>query len=954
MARAERPRGTCSVCGKDCAITDEGGVRHHFTEDPDQQAGPDSRKCRGVGQPPAGAAPAAGDIRFLCRVPSGPGGCGHAVQLTSNHRARSHLTPHGEPCAEGGSAWPIAVGPDGFRQDTAEWTEADWDRALPRPVRGGEILQAVAPEDLRIEPDDPVEDFLGTGGPEPGTQPPPKASQFGSLDPAEDFLDADRREPKVCTAYNCGHRLADHLGGVGCSGSGDSFQCRGCREGSEPEDPHAREADIAIAEAERIQREQDRAYEQALRDGLEDQQRQAAPCDHDWGGADVLNEEGDEDQVTACNTCGLIMPEDGPTDTAASGHPEAPSPFDPTHTVTTDLGPEVHPGEAAGCCLPGCCTHPRGFEYGDDDNGHSGSFCRVCGVEEPEPCTHPGERVYGGTDEEGADVWVCEACGEREDPAVTRMKAHRRARDILDNLDEGVLFVRHTARPPLDRLVYRVKEVRTDSLDATVVSAGPYAGRTGTLTDLSEEITCTDLDGKPRARRALRPTPSRPAPTTPSRTPDRSSRPSGPGSARSSSAGTSSSTPATSSGPSAAASTSTRTATRSGSVPDAFSTPKQAASESDKYDRYGRYKLLHPDTGKAVNWTRATTFAKSVQDTYALSMWSQRMTLKGAALRSDITAAVCTLDVKKDKDRVNSLVEDAKKAAGDKVAANKGTAVHAFTEDRDKALVGEEVEPREVPEEFAATVDAYEAILREFGLEPVPGLIEFTTAVKQYEVAGTSDRVYRVTRNLTLNLNGRTITLYAGEYVIGDVKTGADLSYGWQEIAIQLALYAQGLNTSGVWDWRTRQWARPVTVESSDVQLKVRTDVGIVPHLPVDREEGAPLATLYAIDLDAGWAAAVLCGQVRSWRKERKLATPLEVANVEEPNEPLRRGAAKARTVVSSRPATLEDKARAVTSRAEASSVFQEAKTARVSVTELNRLIAIMQAKLESFVEQGA
>ena len=123
MTRAERPRGRCPVCSKDCAITDEGGVRHHFTDTPAQQAGPDSRKCRGVGEPPAGAAPAAGDIRFLCRVPSGPEGCGHQVQLTANRRARSHLTPQGTPCAEGGSAWPIAVGPDGYRADTAEWTE---------------------------------------------------------------------------------------------------------------------------------------------------------------------------------------------------------------------------------------------------------------------------------------------------------------------------------------------------------------------------------------------------------------------------------------------------------------------------------------------------------------------------------------------------------------------------------------------------------------------------------------------------------------------------------------------------------------------------------------------------------------------------------------------------------------------------------------------------------------
>jgi hypothetical protein len=384
-------------------------------------------------------------------------------------------------------------------------------------------------------------------------------------------------------------------------------------------------------------------------------------------------------------------------------------------------------------------------------------------------------------------------------------------------------------------------------------------------------------------------------------------------------------------------------------VADAFSTPKQATSESDRYDRYGRYKLLHPVTGKKVNWTRATTYAKSIQDTFALSQWAQRMTLKGAALRPDIVAAVSTLDVKKDKDRVNTLVEDAKKAAGNKVAANLGTAVHAFTEDRDKALVGIPVKAQAIPDDLRPTVDAYELLLRDFGLEPVPGLIEFSTGVVQYEIAGTSDRCYKVTRDITFKLGKRTVTLYAGEYVIGDVKTGAKLDYGWLEICIQLAIYAQRLNTSGVWDWNTGQWGKPTLPDNPEVLLKVRTDVGLIPHLPVDREEDAPLATLFAVDLDAGWAAAVLCGQVRSTRKLGGLATALTSADVEEAPE-----AATVKTVVASRPVTLEYKAKAVTTQADASAVWKEAVAARTPKAEVDRLVGLMRNKLASHVEKGA
>jgi len=243
---------------------------------------------------------------------------------------------------------------------------------------------------------------------------------------------------------------------------------------------------------------------------------------------------------------------------------------------------------------------------------------------------------------------------------------------------------------------------------------------------------------------------------------------------------------------------------------------------------------------------------------------------------------------------------------------------------------------------------------------PIPGLIEFTTAVLQYEIAGTSDRCYRVTRDITFDLHGRTVTLYAGEYVIGDVKSGADLSYGWMEICIQLAIYAQGFNSCGVWDWSTGVWGHPASPGDPEVQIKVRTDVGLIPHLPVDRKEGAPLATLFAVDLDWGWATAVLCGQVRAARKEGNLATALTVADVAEPDPSTvdeattpYDGHTAVHSVVS-RPATLEEKARAVTTQAGASEVWKEAVAARTSKAEVDRLVRIMQAKLESFVEKGA
>jgi hypothetical protein len=1003
MARAERPRGQCPVCSKDCAITEEGGVRHHFTDTPEQQAGPDSRKCRGVGEPPAGAKPAPGGLSFLCRVPSGPEGCGHQVQLTANHRARSHLTPHGTPCAEGGSAWPIAVGPDGYRADTTDWTEEQWTEALPKPVRGGEILQAAAPEDLKIEPDrdfdprdatvqEPVTEVWHLE--DTHTTAYSDGSVWAGRKPVETIdLPHDRTSFEQDTCQPLDPALRDGLmdtfgraqnGSPHPDASGGAFIA---------------ELKTAVGDPGTV------ANQLSAYQGLPRLDPVECACNLEWANVEAMRRAGHGDMD--CNDAPMV-----------AGPVEQEDVFDVVHRVTDESGTAwIHPGEAAGCRLPECCTHPRGFDWVDDDNGHSGSFCRFCGAEEPEPlapewgtpsdllakmpadlvaqyateppCWDCGDRLMLAVNRFAPDgtpeqiVWVCDRDCEQTGGSGHYGRGCRPQmpwEDRLGYLERGAFFRRHTANRPLDSLVYRVDAVGedVDIVSAIVVSAGRYQGRVGELTDLSEEITCTDHNGQRLRRQSLpapaalapaapSPTPSRPAPTTrngpqdATNSPTRTPTGSGPGSTRripgSAPGAGASSTPETASGPTAKAATSVKTAGKTDVPKDAFATAKQATSESDKYDRFGRYKLTHPATGKPVKWTRATTYAKSIADTYNLSMWAQRMTLKGAALRPDIVAAVSTLDVKADRDRVNALVEDAKKAAGNKVAANLGTALHSFTEDRDKVLVGLPVTAKEIPEKLLPSVDAYEALLREFGLVPVPGLIEFTTAVQQYEIAGTSDRCYRVTRDITFKLHGRTVTLYAGEYVIGDVKSGADLSYGWMEICVQLAIYAQGINTSGVFDWNTATWGHPTVPGQDDVQITVRTDVGLIPHLPVDREPDAPLATLFAVDLDWGWATAVLCGQVRSARKEGNLATALTVADVEEapeaPNEPLQRAAARARTVVS-RPPTLEEKARAVTTQAAASAVWKEAVAARTPKPEVDRLVQVMKTALERLVEKGA
>lgn len=268
-----------------------------------------------------------------------------------------------------------------------------------------------------------------------------------------------------------------------------------------------------------------------------------------------------------------------------------------------------------------------------------------------------------------------------------------------------------------------------------------------------------------------------------------------------------------------------------------------------KRDRWGRYVF------NGTSHTRATTFAKAASSTHALSEWRERMVVLGLTMRRDLLAMAHGKHVKRDRTELNSIAAQAKDAAGIKVAANLGTAYHAFSERLDAGLMT----LADVPEEYRGRLMEYVQAVHDHGLTTRPEWIERSTAVRADQVAadvpvgGTLDRIFQLPN---------------GELVIGDLKTGSDLSYGWGEIAVQLALYAHGVNTHGLFDWTTERWEN----FESDYDQKVRTDYGIVIHLPADGSG----CTLYRIDLTAGWRRAQVCGQVMAMQKSKdKLATEM-------------------------------------------------------------------------------
>lgn len=255
-------------------------------------------------------------------------------------------------------------------------------------------------------------------------------------------------------------------------------------------------------------------------------------------------------------------------------------------------------------------------------------------------------------------------------------------------------------------------------------------------------------------------------------------------------------------------------------------------------DRWGRYLIVPEGGKKAVPHTRVTTFKGAVEDRFGLEKWGKRMVAMGIAGSDELRAAVAATRPD-DKRQLDQFCEDAFDAGGGNKKSMLGTALHAFCERHDLG------EPNlNIPQPWRADVDAYEEMKQKAGIRILE--VEQILVVPEYGVAGMADRIN--------DLGEGTIAF------ISDHKTGADLSYSWLGISIQLALYA---NASTIYDPKTQKH-RPMP--------EVRKDKAMVVHLPA----GEARCDLWWVDIEAGWAMVPYCAKVREWQKTRGLNTRWE------------------------------------------------------------------------------
>lgn len=279
--------------------------------------------------------------------------------------------------------------------------------------------------------------------------------------------------------------------------------------------------------------------------------------------------------------------------------------------------------------------------------------------------------------------------------------------------------------------------------------------------------------------------------------------------------------------------------------------------------RFSRPKLPDPTTGAVKAWTRTSTIAKVLDDTYNLELWKQRMVGKGIASRRDLTNRAATTHIE-DRNAWFEICEMAMQHAGSAEGRNNGTALHALVEtyNADPANFDASAYPEEMINDLHAYIDA----LRAYGLINVPGLAERTMVNAKIGIAGTWDAV-----------------LESGSWAfprIGDLKTQKTVDYSQVSIAMQVAGYAYGdVMLPKPWPgWEG-------TVDDYLPMPTVDLKWGVLIHLPVGKGE----CHIYDINLEDGFTALKMALSVRRWRSRKDLFIPMaQTTPITDTREPIK------------------------------------------------------------------
>jgi hypothetical protein len=275
------------------------------------------------------------------------------------------------------------------------------------------------------------------------------------------------------------------------------------------------------------------------------------------------------------------------------------------------------------------------------------------------------------------------------------------------------------------------------------------------------------------------------------------------------------------------------------------------------FNHFSQYVIPSPDNGRSTAYSRATTLAKVLDDTYNLQRWAQRQL--AAAVLEGVKVQMAMQDPKsefasdhekaidramgelwaidRNSTRFNDQLDFVNQIQGSDDATEFGTAVHAWCEALDIGVV----RTCDVPDVFLAHVQSYRQLLRSHALYPVP---EYTERIVFNEsIVGTLDRLFMV--------------LDTGDLVLGDVKTTKSESLGFVilNFCVQLAIY--------------RYATKMLAIDGSkwEDMPALAGDTAYVIHLPNDDHRKS---SCIAVSTKVGSDALKLTMQVKEMRKRAK------------------------------------------------------------------------------------
>ena len=265
----------------------------------------------------------------------------------------------------------------------------------------------------------------------------------------------------------------------------------------------------------------------------------------------------------------------------------------------------------------------------------------------------------------------------------------------------------------------------------------------------------------------------------------------------------------------------------------------------------GQYMLPDPDTGKVRGFTRVSTIAKMLDDTYHLDLWKDRTLAVGMARRPDLAKLARGMDPnnKDHKWELKKLVEQARDSATGSDGSNHGTAFHTLTEGADR---GDPVPPGTEPD-MAAQLELYTIAMFLLDARPYADWTERVVLNRDYDLVGRLDRM------MSADPVGLGLPPGPRINVIGDVKSQKTMDFGQQAIAMQESIYGNAHlwwnDVEGRWedidpDLISKQWAVVMHTPSIDVR-----------------------ADMWRMDIEQGYRDVQLAMDVRNSRKNKAIGT---------------------------------------------------------------------------------